>query len=82
MKFSCTGVDYDEEYLEFGRLKGLSLINGNYKNIIEDNSVDLLILSHVMEHFSNPIEDMIDVISKVKSNKYLLVEVPGIFYHK
>ena len=79
MKLSCTGVDYDEAYMEYGRLKGLSLIYGNYKNIIEDNSVDLLILSHVMEHFSNPIEDMINVINKVKSNKYLLVEVPGIF---
>ena len=34
MKLSCTGVDYDEAYMEYGRLKGLSLIYGNYKNII------------------------------------------------
>ena len=80
MELTCKGVDYDEEYLEFGRLKGLSLKNGTYKNYIEDNSVDLLILSHVMEHFSNPIKEMIDVISKVKYNKYLLIEVPGIFF--
>ena len=49
-------------------------------NLIEDESIDLLILSHVMEHFTNPIEEMIEVIKKVTINKYLLIEVPGIFY--
>ena len=82
MNLSCTGVDYDEEYLEYGRLKGLSLKYGDYKKNIDDNSVDLLILSHVMEHFTNPVEEMINVINKVKLNKYILVEVPGIFIIK
>lgn len=80
INISCTGVDYNKEYLEYGRLKGLSLICGDYKSHIEDDSVDLLILSHVMEHFTNPINEMIEVINKVKTNKYLLVEVPGIFF--
>jgi len=80
INISCTGVDYNKEYLEFGRLKGLSLIYGDYKIHIENDSVDLLILAHVLEHFTNPITEMIEVINKVKANKYLLVEVPGIFF--
>ncbi len=79
INISCKGVDYNKEYLEYGRQKGLSLIYGNYKSLIEEDSIDLLILSHVMEHFTNPINEMIEVINKVKSNKYLLIEVPGIF---
>ena len=42
--------------------------------------MDLLILSHVLEHFTKPIEEMVEIIKKVKPSKYLLIEVPGIFY--
>jgi len=80
MGISCKGIDFNKEYLKFGRSKGLLLLYGDYKNQIEDESIDLLILSHVMEHFTNPIEEMIEVIKKVTINKYLLIEVPGIFY--
>ena len=82
LNISCRGIDYNEEYLEYGRLKGLSLISGDYKNTIQDNSTDLLILSHVMEHFTNPIKEMVEVIKKINHDKYLLVEVPGIFFIK
>lgn len=75
-----TGCDYDENYLAFGRSKGLDLKFGDYKTIIQDNSVDLLILSHVMEHFPKPIPEMIEIIKKIKPNRYLLVEVPGLYY--
>ena len=75
----CLGVDFDENYLQFGREKGLDLICGDYKRKVCDESVDLLILSHVMEHFTDPIKEMTEVIKKVKMNKYLLVEVPGLF---
>jgi SAM-dependent methyltransferase len=77
---SCKGIDFNEDYLKYGRNKGLTLLYGDYKDKIDNNSIDLLILSHVMEHFTNPIEEMIEVIKKVKINKYLLIEVPGIFY--
>ena len=77
---SCVGVDYEENYLEFGRNKGLMLLCGDYKKQIKNESIDLLILSHVMEHFTKPIEEIVEIIKKVKADKYLLIEVPGIFY--
>lgn len=75
----CCGFDYDEGYVAFGQSQGLDLRLGDFRDLVADNSVDLIILSHVMEHFSNPLSEMVDVIGKVKEMHYLVVEVPGIF---
>jgi SAM-dependent methyltransferase len=77
---SCIGVDYNENYLAFGRKKGLELLLGDYHEKIRNESVSILILSHVMEHFTEPIKELQDIIEKLVPEGYLLVEVPGIFY--
>lgn len=77
---NCKGFDYNDDYLKLGRKFGLNLILGDWNNYLEDNSADLIIISHVMEHFLNPIKEINKIIKKIKPGKYLLVEVPGIFY--
>ncbi|MCX5709084.1 MAG: class I SAM-dependent methyltransferase [Candidatus Omnitrophica bacterium] len=74
-----TGYDYDEHYLSFGKNLGMNLIKGDYKENVPENSQDLVILSHVLEHFKDPVTETVSIIGKVKTNKYLLVAVPGIF---
>lgn len=76
----CKGFDYNDDYLNLGRKFGLNLVLGDWNNYLEDDSTDLIIISHVMEHFANPIKEINDIIKKIKPGKYLLVEVPGIFY--
>lgn len=76
----CSGNDYDVQYLDYGKSRGLDLYFGDYTEILEDNSVDLIILSHVMEHFLDPISDVLKIVGKVRSGGYLLVEVPGIYH--
>jgi 2-polyprenyl-3-methyl-5-hydroxy-6-metoxy-1,4-benzoquinol methylase len=76
----CTGFDYNKEYLEFGQSKGLNLKFGDYKNQIEDNSADVLILSHVMEHLLDPAQEVQDMIEKIKPHGFLIIEVPGIHF--
>lgn len=74
------GFDYDDEYLDYGRTKGMGLFClGKDDDLFQQTAPDLLILSHVMEHFLNPKEELLRYITKVKPGKYLLVEVPGIF---
>lgn len=73
------GFDYNDDYLAFGNSQGLNLIKGDYNDFLENEEVDLVILSHVMEHFINPIGELKTIINKIKKGKYLLVEVPGIF---
>lgn len=75
----CIGYDYDVDYLQVGINNGLNLIEGDVVRLAEDDSFDLLILSHVMEHFLHPVEEMQQIIAKVRLNKYLLIQVPGIF---
>lgn len=75
----CSGSDYDTDYLDYGKKMGLDLKYGDYENILADESTDLIILSHVLEHITNPIQEMNKMIRKVKPNGYLIIEIPGIF---
>ncbi len=75
-----SGYDYDNDYLEYGRNKGMEMfcLEENASSIPQ-TAPDLLILSHVVEHFLNPKQELTQCIEKVKPGKYLLIEVPGIF---
>lgn len=74
-----TGYDYDENYLCFGRSKGLDLKYGDFYEQVECGSCDLVIMNHVFEHLLFPIDEMNRLLPKIKNNGYLYVEVPGIF---
>lgn len=80
LKKTVSGCDFGEEYLKFGTGKGLDLYQGelNY-NKTPKGSVDLVILSHVLEHFNNPVQTLLDIVEIVKPCGYILVEVPGIY---
>lgn len=75
-----SGCDFGEKYLKYGQEKGLNLYQGEINETqTAKNSQDLIILSHVMEHFNTPLETMSEIIEYIKPEKYLLVEVPGVF---
>ena len=74
------GFDYDEQYIQYGINKGMKLFRPDEvdeKTYI--SSADILILSHVMEHFLCPIQEMLNIIEILRDGSYLLVEVPGVF---
>jgi SAM-dependent methyltransferase len=77
---NVSGYDYDDDYLEFGRRKGMEMFCvGENSSSIPQTAPDLLILSHVVEHFLNPKEELTQYIGRVKPGKFLLIEVPGLF---
>ncbi|HRG63799.1 MAG TPA: class I SAM-dependent methyltransferase [Burkholderiales bacterium] len=76
---NCVGVDFDENYLAFGKAKGLAPLNGNYDELIQNDSQSAILLSHVLEHFNEPVHELIKICKKLKPNGYLIVEVPGLF---
>lgn len=78
---NVAGCDFGEKYLSYGQSKGLNLYLGEITDThIEKESQDLIILSHVMEHFNNPIKSVNDILEYISPEKYLLVEVPGFFW--
>ncbi len=75
-----SGCDFDVRYLSYGKSKGMALYEGEIDDAqTPDNSQDLIILSHVMEHFANPNDKINSLIRKISPEKYFLIEVPGIF---
>lgn len=76
-----SGCDYGEKYLQFGVEQGLPLYAGELDPIkTPPCSQDLLILSHVMEHFSDPLRTVNDLLDVVTPGGFLLVQVPGVFW--
>ncbi len=72
------GCDYDADYIQYGIEKGLNLYQGRLDDKkVPDNSLDLLILEHVLEHFLDPLTELEAIIAKVKPSKYLLIEIPS-----
>ena len=76
-----TGCGFGKTYVSYGREKGLTgLYHGRLDfTKTEEASQDLVILSHVMEHFTKPIEQMQELLPIIKPGKYLLIEVPGLY---
>ena len=78
---ACSGCDFGEKYLRYGQDKGLQLYVGEVdRSRTQPKSQDLLILSHVMEHFNEPLQSMNELIEIVSPGGYLIVQVPGIFW--
>lgn len=46
------------------------------QNIIEDESIDLGLCMHVLEHLGSPAEYFREMLKKIKPNGYLYIEVP------
>jgi SAM-dependent methyltransferase len=78
-KKNIIGVDLDSNYIKIGKSHGLNIICGDIDEIIDNNSCDLVVLSHVFEHLINPLSEIRNLLKKVKKGKYLLLEVPGIY---
>jgi SAM-dependent methyltransferase len=74
------GYDFDEQYVNFGKEKGLEIHLGEKKIFQLSNSYDLIILSHVLEHLNDPIESLNQFMKLLGPEKFLLIEVPGIFW--
>ena len=76
------GVDYSKDRISFGKDKGLNLYHGGI-DILEGlgKKADVIILSHVLEHFID-LEKELDRISKLlKEDGFLYVEVPGLYWY-
>lgn len=74
-----TGIDLGSEYLKFGRGMGLNLINGSSSELLsQGKKYDLIILSHVLEHFLDLKSELSAIYNLLNPNAFLYVEVPGI----
>lgn len=76
---NVVGYDLSPFNVEYGRKKGLNLCLGSVEHIV--GSYSLIILSHVVEHFSNFIETINKITKLLEPNGLIYVEVPDIKRH-
>ena len=75
------GCDLDSEYIAFGRDNyNLHLHVGTIDDIHINWIPDIVIYSHVLEHISNLVEELIKLKSIVDENLYIYIELPGVKY--
>ena len=70
------GVDYGKEYLEFAKIKGLNVVEGDFNELEKFGQCDILILNHLLEHITKPINFLKNIRKLLKEDGYLYVEVP------
>ncbi len=73
------GIDLGEAYIEYGRSQyDLDLSLGTIHTLELDESPDLIIYSHVLEHILVPNEELQKVYDTLRDEGLLYIEVPGI----
>jgi 2-polyprenyl-3-methyl-5-hydroxy-6-metoxy-1,4-benzoquinol methylase len=75
---STVGCDLGSKYLEKGRQEGLILEHGATSVLKKYDRADLVILSHVLEHFSDPLKNLLEISEIINNCGYLYIELPGV----
>jgi len=75
---SVLGIDFDHEYMEFGRSQGVDLQTGGISNLQSFGSQDLVILKDVLEHLPDPVASLKLVLSVLSMRGIVYIQVPGL----
>ncbi len=73
------GCDFDTEYLDYGRSKGVDLEVGDASVLAQHGRANLIILSHVLEHFLDPLQELGRLQLLLQPDGMVYIELPGIF---
>lgn len=78
-QFTVSGYDFDDDYLKIGNEQGLDLQYGSIQTAVDaERQYDVIILSHVVEHFLDPLDELAALSALLKPDGILYVEVPSI----
>lgn len=76
-KHNVYALDYDQEYIDFGKKKGITNVYNDINKI--EKKFNLIILSHTLEHFKN-LKQNIKLIEKIlEEDGFIFLDLPGIF---
>lgn len=73
----AVGFDSDANAIATGReVFGANIHQGHVEQVEGDQHHDLLCLSHVVEHFADPVADLHQLLAVVRPGAFLFIEVP------
>ena len=71
--------DYDDNYTSFARSKGIKTVKGGLDEALKEKVVpDLIILSHVIEHWNNFEEELKKLNKLADKDSIIYLETPGV----
>ena len=73
------GFDYGEDYAAKGGRLGLDVRVGGFETVANERSFELIMMSHVIEHVSDPISFARNAAKLLAPNGWCYIEMPGIF---
>lgn len=73
------GADFGEEYLKFGKEKGLALISGGTDVLLKFGKADIVILNHTLEHIPNLKQELLKIKNLLADGAVLYIALPGIY---
>lgn len=79
IKTSIFGTEYNDECIEICTKNNINIISNNLENTLySELKYDLIILSHVFEHFIDLGKNLKFISELLKENGILYIEVPGV----
>jgi len=80
IEISELGTEYSSDCIEACQHKDINVIQGDIQTVLKmDKKYDLIILSHVFEHFIDLGEELNKINTLMTNESILYIEVPGIF---
>ena len=72
--YQVAGYDYSQALVKYGKSRGLSLISGSLQDL--KGKYDVIIVNHVIEHFTDFLGSMRKLISHLNKEGLLYIAVP------
>jgi len=72
------GIDPSKNAVSMGIKNGLEIIMGFNDDLTQEilSEYNIIILSHVIEHFRNPYLELLKIKNNIKENTFLYIEIP------
>ncbi len=77
IKVKAIGCDYSSDAVKMAKTKGVDCRLGGIDSLVGEKA-DIIILSHVIEHFINLKNELEDIKKLMTEKAYLYIEVPGV----
>ena len=76
---NAIGIEYSTRLVELGKQYGINMVQGGFERLDEiDETYDLIIINHVLEHFINPFDKLKRIMNHLSSCGHIYIALPNI----
>lgn len=75
--YQTIGIDFDSKAIKTARSLGLNVLEGSLKDIGTQRKFDVITSSHVLEHVTNPLEELHHIFRILQDDGYFYLATPN-----